>query len=176
MAKKAKPKYVNCRYPKCRELHESTEILKSEAIKHGKGYYHDDCLHTMLKVTEIRDLFYKEVNPLMTGKQIGELVSIVNHLIFKKDIKPDFILFALQYYIKYKPGSLNYPGGIAYIVQNKDVIAAWKKEQERLAKEEIRKQQKETVVEDDEFRLDLPENQLDNNTNKKSKFSRVLGV
>ncbi len=175
MAKKIKPKYVNCRYPKCRELHDSTEILKSEAIKHGNGYYHEDCLYTMLKVTEIRDLFYKEVNPLMTGKQIGELVSIVNHLIFKKDIKPDFILFALQYYIKYKPGSLNYPGGIAYIIQNKDVIAAWKKEQDRLVREEIRKQQKETVAVDDEFKLDLPEKSFEYKPQKAKSFADILG-
>ena len=135
MAKKQSEKLVHCRYPKCSKLHESTELKKEDAVKGGtNSYYHPDCYHTMQMVNKIRDLFYKEIDPMMTGKQIGQLVSIVNNMVFSKSIEVDMILFALQYFIKFKPGKLRYPGGIAYIVQDKDMLEAWQKEKRRLIK------------------------------------------
>lgn len=180
MAAKQKIKIVHCRYPKCSMLHESTELNKNEAVQGGSknSYYHPDCYHTLKTVNEIRDLFCKEVDPAITGKQISQLVSIVNNMIFSKNVDVDMILFALKYFIRNKPGKLRYPGGIAYIVQDKDVVWAWNKEKERKVKEEI-KSKAESVLVNDEFVLDdLPDIPLvaTNITNKKSKFSSVLGV
>lgn len=153
MATKQQSKLIHCRYPKCRFLHETTELKKEDAVKGGSknSYYHPDCWETMQTVNKIRDTFYKEVNPTLTGKQIGGLVSIVNNMIFSKGIDPKFILFALNYYIKYKNGALKYPGGIAYIVQGKDVADAWKKEKQKEIHAEIKKKQEEDIATIDDF-------------------------
>lgn len=174
---KQKKSVIHCRYPKCFKLHDSTEMKKEDAVKGGKGnsYYHPDCYHTMQTVNEIRDLFHDNINPTMTGQQIGTLVSVINNLIFEKNVDVDYLKFALQYFIKYKPGKLHQPFGLHYIVQDRDVIAAWEREQQRKIHEEIKKRQKETVMVEDEFELDLPE--VENKAkNNKSKFSNVLGV
>lgn len=148
MAKKSPPKMVHCKYPKCKFLHEKTELLREEAVKGGKGssYYHPDCYYTMQTVCAIRDKFYQEVNPLLTGKQIGQLVSIINNLVFMKKVSVDYILFAVEYYIKNKPGALKFPAGISYIIQDKDVEAAWKKEQSAKISAEIREQRNRSLA------------------------------
>lgn len=150
----AKQKMVKCRYPKCSMMHATTEMPKDEAYADGKGkYYHPDCYHTMQTVNQIRDLFYKEINPMMTGQQIGQLVSIVNNMIFSKHIDVDMILFSLQYFIKNKPGKLRYPGGMAYIVQDRDVLAAWERKQKSKIKSELQGLKSSSFV-SDEFTMD----------------------
>ncbi len=136
---KQKVKMVQCRYPKCMKLHESTELPKDEAVQGGKQkyYYHPDCYHIMQTINQIKDQFYREINPNMTGKQIGQLVSIVNNIVFAKGNDVDFVKFALEYFIKYKPGALKYPGGMAYIVQDRDVLSAWEREKHRKIKEDM---------------------------------------
>lgn len=138
MAKKTEPP-VKCRYPKCHMLHDSTAMDKKDAVMYGKSnsYYHPDCLHTMLTVTAIRDKFIREINPLLTGQQIGLLVSTINNLIFDKGVDVDYIEFALDYMIKYKQGKLKHPQGLHYIVQDHDIEAAWKKKQEAMVKKEM---------------------------------------
>jgi len=177
MPKKKTVKMVNCRYPKCRNLHETTELKKDDAVKGGSknSYYHPDCWHTMQTVNKIRDTFVKEINPLLTGKQIGALVSMVNNMIFSKGINVDFIYFALQYFIKNKPGKLQHPAGIHYIVQDSDVVKAWDNEQTRKIREEIREQQK-TMTANDEFKLDPPEeNSFKFVPQKARSFADILG-
>lgn len=176
MAKKAKPIIVNCRYPKCKCLHESTELLKDDAVQGGKQkyYYHPDCYHIMQTVNEIKNLFYKEINPAMTAQQIGQLVSIANNMIFSKGIDADLILFALRYFIKNKPGKLKYPGGIAYIVQDRDVVNAWKKENERKVREEIKAKRAETITIEDEFPLDFQNNTFAYTPQKMRSFEDIL--
>ena len=186
MAKKKTEKMVHCRYPKCNKLHESTELKKSEAVQGGsaRNYYHPDCYHIMQTVNKIRDLFYKEINPMMTGQQIGQLVSIVNNMVFSKNIDVDYIAFALDYFIRYKPGALKYPGGISYIVQDRDVASAWEKEKERKIRDDIKKEIEKKIGEVNlvdpvgeigGWIIEETENKFVEN-NKKSKFSRVLGV
>ena len=180
MSRKAAPKIVKCRYPKCNKLHETTEILKEDAIQHGKSYYHADCLHIMLTVTEIRDLFYKNINQLMTGKQIGMLVATINNIVLEKGVDVDFLKFAVEYFIKYKPGKLQYPAGLYYVVQDKDVKNAWERWQERKLREEIKEAEEKRKLEDsnnnNDIDLNLPDIFIKINNNKKTKFSSVLGV
>ena len=135
-------KMVKCRYPKCKFLHESTELKKDDAVKGGKGssYYHPDCYHTMQTVMEIRDLFVREIDPLLTGKQIGMLVSTINNIVLTKHVDVDYLEFALKYFIKYKPGALKHPGGLHYIIQSSEVSAAWKKLKEQKIKNEMKEQ------------------------------------
>ena len=178
MAKQKQEKMVHCRYPKCSKLHESTELKKEDAVQGGSGtikYYHPDCYHTLQTVTKIRDLFVKEVNPIMTGPQIATLVSTVNNMIFSKNISADFILFALQYFIKNKPGKLHQPFGMYYIVQDKDVVDAWNKEKEQ----KIRAELKDKIVNQDVINNaedNLPDFQIEYKSNNKSKFTKILGV
>lgn len=174
-------KLVHCRYPKCTKLHETTELNINDAVKGGSknSYYHPDCWHTMQTVSKIRDTFVKEVNPMLTGPQIGQLVSIVNNMIFSKKIDVDYILFSLQWFIKYKPGALKFPGGISYIVQNRDVEAAWKKERERRIRAEMQsavEQLGEMLNDDAEVDFGTPDSKLSYKPQNKSKFSSVLGV
>lgn len=135
-------KMVHCRYPKCSKLHETTELRREDAVQggNGKSYYHPDCYYTLQTVHKIRDLFVKEINPMMTGPQIGVLVSTINNMIFSKKIAVDYILFALEYFVKYKPGKLHQPFGLHHIVQDKDVVNAWKKLQEKKLKADFKKQ------------------------------------
>ena len=154
---KSKVKMVHCRYPKCSMIHESTELKKDDAVQGGKqkNYYHPDCYHNMQTVNQIRDTFIKEINPAMTGKQIGVLVSTINNIIYSKGVDVDCLLFVMKWFIKYKPGALKFPQGLHYVIQDRDALAAWEKEKERKIKEEIREQQKAII--NDDFRLDLPE-------------------
>ena len=178
MAKQTE-KLVHCRYPKCSKLHSSTELKKEDAIKGGKGssYYHPDCYHTMQTVNQIKDLFYREINPTMTGKQIGQLVSIVNNIVFSKKVDVDFVKFALEYFIKYKPGALKFPGGMAYIIQDRDVVASWEREQQRKTKMEMQAALNRLGEEtDEEIELDLEDNRFVYKPDNKSRFSSVLGV
>lgn len=172
MAKKAKPKMVHCRYPKCFNLHESREIKKEEAIKGGKGssYYHPDCYHVMRTIMDIKDMFKKEIDPTLMGKQLGQVVSIANAIVFTKHVNVDYLYFALQYYITHKPGALKYPPGLHYIIQDKDVKSAWRQRQEQQIKNEI-KMEADVV---DEFDL-----QLDHSfayvPKKRPSFADILG-
>lgn len=171
-----KEKMVHCRYPKCSKLHETTELREADAVKGGsRSYYHPDCYHVMQTINQIKETFYREVNPTLTGKQIGQLVSIANNMVFSKGIDVDLILFAIKYFVKYKQGKLKYPGGIAYIVQDRDVVSAWESEKQKKIRAEIREQQKNLGVNDD-FVLDLPESKTIYRQQNKSKFSSVLGV
>lgn len=180
----AKATMIRCRYPKCSKLHESVELQKEDAVKGGNGfYYHPDCYHTMQTINKIRDTFITKVDPTLTGKQIGQLVSIVNNMVFGKNIDVDMILFSLQYFIKYKPGKLHYPGGIAYIVQDRDVISAWEKEKERRIKEELKQQMQAAVNQlgemlNSEIELDFgtEDSKFVYKPQNKSRFSNVLGV
>lgn len=177
---KQKVKMVQCRYPKCMKLHESTELPKDEAVQGGKQkyYYHPDCYHIMQTINQIKDQFYREINPNMTGKQIGQLVSIVNNIVFTKGNDVDFVKFALDYFIKYKPGALKYPGGMAYIVQDRDVLSAWEKLQAQKIREELRKEM-DKINNDDKGEIigfDSSNKKIEYKDNRKNKFSNVLGV
>ena len=174
MANKQQPKMVKCRYTKCNKLHESQELNREDAVQGGKGsYYHPDCYHMMQTVNQIRDLFCKEINPLMTGQQIGLLVTTINNLVFGKNIDVDYVFFALQWFIKNKPGKLQHPFGLHYVIQNKEIAEAWKKVQESKFRNEIKGIQSSPVV-NDEFHFDLPETTTYRHSNK-SKFGNVIG-
>ena len=176
MAKKEQPKMVKCRYAKCNKIHDSQELNKNDAVQGGKNsYYHPDCYHILQTVNQIKDLFVKHINSMMTGQQIGILVSTVNNMIFSKHIDVDYILFALQYFLEYKPGKLHQPFGLHYIVQDRDVVSAWEREKQRKLKEEIREQQKKILIEDD---VGLDQEQEDMFTYKPQKarsFADILG-
>lgn len=174
---KSNIKIVHCRYPKCNKLHETTELKKEDAVQGGsKGnYYHPDCYHMMQTVNQIRDTFIKEVNSALTRQQIGALVSTIYNIVFTKGIDIDFIKFALDYFIKYKPGSLRQPYGLHYIIQNKDVISAWNKEKDRKIRKELKQQAAEMQDNDKEESIDFSESSFKYVPQKSHGFADIFG-
>lgn len=112
---------VKCRYKNC--IHDNKEIDKSEAIQVNKSYYHKDCYETKEDISKIIDLFTKHIN---SNVIYNVLVRVINDIIFNKHNESKFLLYGLQYYIA-KKIPLNYPQGLYYVIQNKDVINNYNK-------------------------------------------------
>ena len=112
---------VKCKYGKCK--HESKEIEKSEAVKVGNAYYHADCFKDKENRKEIIDLFVNNINPNVVFSQ---LQAVVRTIVDDRGNSSDFLLFGLKYYIEHKI-PLNYPQGLYYVIQNKEVNAEYKK-------------------------------------------------
>lgn len=112
---------VICKYANC--LHNDREIEKENAVKSGSAYYHKDCLQTRDDIKEIIRLFKEHINP---NPVYAQLQSVIKNIIFIKGIQSDFLLFGLRYYIEHKI-PLNYPQGLYYVIQNKDVANAYNK-------------------------------------------------
>lgn len=112
---------VQCTYSSC--LHDSRNIRREDAVCVGRKYYHEDCYQTKEEIEEIVDLFVTHINPHPVQAQ---LQKVINNIIFKKGLGSNFLLFGLKYYIEHKI-PLNYPQGLYYVVQNKDVRQAYEK-------------------------------------------------
>lgn len=113
-------KTVKCKYIHCR--HESKDIDKEKAVLVGKSsYYHKDCLMEKENIEEIMKLFQERINKNVVFSQLRRTI---NSIIYDKDISSEFLLFGLKYYISHKI-PLNYPGGLYYVIQNKDVLKAY---------------------------------------------------
>lgn len=113
---------VKCRFAHCN--HESQELKKSDAICIGKAsYYHPDCYKIKEDISTIGKLFSENIN---SGVVFSQLYSVVNNIIFTKGFSSEYLVFALRYYIEHKI-PLNYPQGLYYVIQNKEVKKAWDK-------------------------------------------------
>lgn len=110
-----------CKYSHC--LHDNREIEKRKAIRVGNSYYHSDCFKTKEDIKEIVNLFKAHIN---ANPVYAQLQSVINNIIFVKKVQSDFLLFGLRYYIEHKI-PLNYPQGLYYVIQNKDVTNAYNK-------------------------------------------------
>ena len=176
MAKKQQPEMVRCRFKQCCKLHDSQELKKEDAVQGGmKYYYHPDCYYTMQRINTIRDLFKEKINPAITSQQIGTLVLTIYNIVFTKHVDVDYLLFAIQYFIKYKPGTLHQPFGLHYIIQDKDVVSAWEKQRQYEMREEIKNQQK-TIMADDESLLDsFDDEPFKFKPQKMKSFADILG-
>lgn len=119
MAKKSTT--VICRYKNC--LHENKEINREEAVRSGNMYYHADCFKTKEEIKQIIDLFITHINPNAVYPQ---LQGVIKNIVFTKNLGSELLLFGLKYYIDHKI-PLNYPQGLHYVVQNKDVLGAYNK-------------------------------------------------
>jgi hypothetical protein len=112
---------VTCKYSSC--LHDSKELNREDAVKSGNSYYHSDCYKTKEDIKTIIDLFKNHINP---NPVYSQLQSVIKNIVFTKGLGSDFLLFGLQYYIEHKI-PLNYPQGLYYVIQNKNVIDAYNK-------------------------------------------------
>lgn len=131
MAKKAeqKPKIVKCRAKYCQ--HDNREMLVEEAVKEGSCYYHADCCKTKNEIKEIIDIFSKKINPNVVYAQ---LQTVIHKIVYEKGLGSELLLFGLKYYISHNI-TLNYPQGLYYVIQNKDVINEYNKLKAKKIKE-----------------------------------------
>lgn len=120
---------VKCRYKNC--IHDNKELDKLEAVKIGNSYYHKECNEIKEDIKSIVDLFTKHIN---SNVVYNVLLKVINEIIFTKKIDSKFLLFGLKYYIQNKI-PLNYPQGLYYVIQNKDVKNTYNK---YLAKQQIK--------------------------------------
>lgn len=115
-------KIVKCRYAHCDRFHESVELPIEEAVKSGKSsYYHADCYKESQAIKNITDLFQKYINKNVV---FPVLKRTINNIVYERGIDAEFLEFGLKYYIQNKI-PLNYPGGLYYVIQNKDVEKEW---------------------------------------------------
>ena len=56
--------------------------------------------------------------------------------VFTKKLGSSFLLYGLKYYIEHKI-PLNYPQGLYYVIQNKDVINGYAKEKTKTIKQSV---------------------------------------
>ena len=112
---------VICKYSGCQ--HDNKEIDRDSAVKSGNAYYHPDCFQTKEDIKKIIDLFQKHINP---NPIYSTLQSVIKNIVFTKGMGSEFLLFGLEYYISHNI-PLNYPQGLYYVVQNKQVLDAYNK-------------------------------------------------
>lgn len=131
---------VTCRFKNC--IYDDKKLDKSEAIKIGNSYYHKECNEIKEDIKLIVDLFTKHIN---SNVVYSVLMRVINEIVFTRKIDSKFLLFGLKYYIQNKI-PLNYPQGLYYVIQNKDVENTYNK---HLAKQQI-KSNKIIITEDSE--------------------------
>ena len=136
---------VTCRFKNC--MYEDKKLDKSEAIKVGNNYYHKDCSEIKNNILEITDLFKKDIN---SNDIYSVLMKIINEIVFIRKIDSKFLLFGLKYYIQNKI-PLNYPQGLYYVIQNKDLKKTYDK---YIARQQIKSNKIIITEENDEINFD----------------------
>lgn len=116
-----KTKVYKCKYSHCK--HDSKDIKDDNFIKVGNNYYHNDCYEEKELIAKIIDIFMKEVN---SDVVVSGLRRVINDIVYNKGKSAEYLLFGLKYFIKNK--KLNYPAGLYYVIQDRDVLVAWEKE------------------------------------------------
>jgi len=114
-------KEYKCKYAKC--LRSDKKVKAEDAVKVGSSYYHQDCHTQLTQIKEIIDLFQKYINP---NPVYAQLRKVINTIVFDKNIGSDLLLFGVKYYIE-KKIPLNYPQGLYYVIQNKEMKSAYHK-------------------------------------------------
>ena len=128
---------MKCAYSRC--FCEDKSLDDKDVIKINKSRFHAECYAVREDINQIKLLFHDYVNENVVWSQLN---GVINNIIFNKGCTSPYLLFGLKYYIE-KKIPLNYPAGLYYVIQNKDV----KKEWDRL---QIPKQNSIAVVSDEE--------------------------
>lgn len=108
-----------CKYKNC--IFGNTEIPEGTEVLVGKQWCHPECAKIRENITSIIDLFTKYMNEDVIYAQ---LVKTINTMIFVKGIDSEMIEYGLRYYI-HKKKKINYPGGLYYMIQDKEVQNYW---------------------------------------------------
>lgn len=113
---------MQCRLKNCL-FGDNKEIRSGDEVKVGSVYYHKKCYEAKENIAKTIDLFRENINANATYAQ---LTKVCSDIVYTKKNDSALLLFGLEYYINHHI-SLNYPGGLYYVIQNKDVIKEWSK-------------------------------------------------
>lgn len=109
--------FAHCLFGDHADIPEGTEV------KVGRSFYHPECAKVKENIRQITDLFVEHINPNVIFPQ---LTRAINNIVFEKGIDSELLLFGLQYYIDHKI-PLQYPGGLYYVVQCREMLKEyWK--------------------------------------------------
>jgi hypothetical protein len=133
----SKEQFYKCAFKHCQ--HESCEIPQDEAVKVGSRYMHEDCAKINENIASIRDLYYEKISNTVVVKQ---LVSVINSIIFKKNIDSDYLLFALNHAISAKI-PIKSPYGLHYLIDNQRIKDLWNKKDTQIKAKKIREEAEE---------------------------------
>lgn len=121
---------MKCAYSRC--FCEEKSLDDEDVVIINNKRFHSQCYSVREDINQIKILFHDHINENVVWTQ---LINVINTIIFEKGCTAGFLLFGLKYYIEHKI-PLNYPAGLFYVVQNKDVKREW----DRLQANEIKKQ------------------------------------
>lgn len=102
----------------------NTKIPASEAITIGNRKYHKECAFIKEKINEMRDLYIDNIDKNVS---IVELVSVLNRIIFTKNVDIDYMVFAMNNVVRRKL-RIKSPYTLYYIADNKQIKAIFEKE------------------------------------------------
>lgn len=117
-----KEKMVVCRWSHCN--HDDRKMKVEDAVKSGtSAYYHPDCFREKECIRKICDLYNEHIdsNPIW-----AQVMRVITNIIYQNHVKPEYLLFALDFAIK-NGIEILYPPGLYYLVKRRDVADAWKK-------------------------------------------------
>lgn len=121
---------MKCAYSRC--FCEEKSLDDKDVVIINNKRFHSQCYSVREDINQIKILFHDHINENVVWTQ---LINVINTIIFERGCTAGFLLFGLKYYIEHKI-PLNYPAGLYYVVQNKDVKREW----DRLKANEIKKQ------------------------------------
>lgn len=159
-----KSKTVKCRWTHCR--HESKDIPREDAVLGDNGcYYHKDCLEEKEKIKKIVDFWGENIDPLVNYSQLR---GIINNLIYKKNIEPDYIFYTVR--LGCKEGWLHYPQGLYRSLDNFKRHDDWRRSVE------AQKIPEEVEIKADDPYAKKSTTGFNYGANKKRGFSQMLGA
>lgn len=131
MAKKTDIKI--CRYKQCKHPTKEIDITMDEYVAKGNMYYHKDCYKakekgewkddkTKADLQLIKNMWVEHISKTVVYSQ---LFRCLNDLI-SRNIESEYLVFVMQYCIEHKL-NLNYPAGLNYFVDKKEIKDAYTK-------------------------------------------------
>lgn len=119
-----------CRSKNC--LHKSKEInlMTDKFVKKGSAYYHEDCYEKdEIKKRDyqfIKNLWIQHISNTVVYSQ---LYTVLNNIV-DKGVSSDYLVFVVRYCID-NHYNLNYPAGLTYYVDRKEIKDAYKRRNEK---------------------------------------------
>lgn len=149
---------MKCAYKYCKL---GGEVKREDATKAGNRYWHKECFAESKRKNDIYDYYITAVDNNVNKQALrGAIKGVVND----KNYDADFVLFAVKY--AHEDGVvMNSPYSLHYIVENTDVIKAWKK---KIDSEQKRKLDK--ILKD----IDTAESTTFKTKTKKPKWMELL--
>lgn len=109
-----------CAYKHC--LHHGEKVKSSEAVIVGKKYYHWDCAAMRQELDAMKQTYLEQID---SNTSYPLLSKVINDLIFKYKLDPDYVKFAIDYYAKFHI-KIKSPFTLLYLRRNPYIEERWK--------------------------------------------------